>query len=238
MQPNYYTLMRNFWDFAFEHPEKVKPNHCALYCFAVEHCNRLGWNRKFGLPSGMVMSAIGMKSYSSYIKAFNELIDFGFFELIEKSKNQWSSNIIALSYFDKAHDKALDKAMIKHASKQSESTHQSTRQSNDSINRQIYQYTNLPNNQSTFKNENFILELKNGSEWLNTIAMQNGINKDAVIKYLEQFEIVLKSAQDNKSSKKDLCGHFSRWLPIELKKSSGYGNLNEAVKRPDLKRLN
>jgi hypothetical protein len=41
--------------------------------------------------------------------------------LIEKSKNQYSSNIIALSNFNKATDKALDKAMIKHATKQGES---------------------------------------------------------------------------------------------------------------------
>lgn len=31
--------------------------------------------------------------------------------MIERSKNQYSSNIIALSDFDKALDKALDKAM-------------------------------------------------------------------------------------------------------------------------------
>jgi len=47
-------------------------------------------------------------------------------ELIERSKNQYSSNIIAISNFDKAPDKALDKALIKHDTKQSESTIQST----------------------------------------------------------------------------------------------------------------
>lgn len=38
--------------------------------------------------------------------------------MIEKSKNQYSANIIALSNYDKALDKALDKAMIKHKWKQ------------------------------------------------------------------------------------------------------------------------
>lgn len=46
--------------------------------------------------------------------------------MIEKSKNQYSSNIIALSFFNKAPDKApnnaLDKALIKHTTKQGEST--------------------------------------------------------------------------------------------------------------------
>jgi len=108
---DYFQLMRNFWDFAFENPEKIKPNHCAVYCFAVEHYNRLGRKKKFGFPSSMVMDAIGLKCYNSYSKVFNELVAFGFFELIEKSKNQYSANIIALSNFDEALDKALSQQL-------------------------------------------------------------------------------------------------------------------------------
>jgi hypothetical protein len=120
-----FKLYRNFWDFAFENPEKIKPNHIAIYSFAIEHCNRLGWKKKFGLPSTMTMEAVGIKSYNTYITAFNELVQYGFLELIEKSKNQYSSNIIALSNNLKALDKALDKALIKHTTKQSESTGES-----------------------------------------------------------------------------------------------------------------
>jgi hypothetical protein len=120
-----FKLYRNFWDFAFENPEKIKPNHIAIYSFAIEHCNRLGWKKKFGLPSTMTMEAVGIKSYNTYISAFNDLVEFGFIELVEKSKNQYSSNIIALSKFDKANNKALDKALIKHTTKQSESTGES-----------------------------------------------------------------------------------------------------------------
>lgn len=131
---NYYELSRAFFDWAFENPSKVSPNHVALYFFAVEHCNRLGWKREFGLPTTMAKEAIGIRSYNTYIKTLTELVEFGFIIMIEKSKNQYSSNIIALSKFDKALDKALDKAMIKHVTKQCESTEQS----NDSIDKQIY----------------------------------------------------------------------------------------------------
>lgn len=130
---NSYELSRDFWDFAFENPEKIKPNHCAIYFFAIEHCNRLGWKDKFGFPTTMVMDAIGVKSYNTFINSLNELVDFGFIKMIERSKNQYSANIIALSKFDKALDKALDKAFIKHGIKQSESTVQSI----DSIDKQI-----------------------------------------------------------------------------------------------------
>lgn len=136
---SYFDYMRSFWDFAFENPDKIKPNHCALYAFCVEHCNRLGWKEKFGLPTTMVKDAIGIRSYGTYIQTLKDLVDFGFIELIEQSKNQYSSNIIALSNFDKAHTKALDKALVKHTSKQHESTHQSI----DSIDRPIYNYTNI-----------------------------------------------------------------------------------------------
>lgn len=146
---NVYELSRNFWDFSFENPEKIKPNHAAMYFFVIEHCNRLGWKEKFGLPTVMVKDAIGIKSYNTYIKTLNELVEFGFITMIEKSKNQYSANIIALSKNYNAPNKALDKAIIKHVTKQSESTVQSTGESIDSINKPIYNNTNLPIQKST-----------------------------------------------------------------------------------------
>ncbi len=128
-----FKLNRYFWDYAFNNPEKIKPNHCAVYYFALEHSNRLGWKEKFGFPTSMVLEATGIKSYSVYKKTFDELVTFGFFDVIEYSKNQYSSNIIALKENYKALDKALDKAFIKHDTKQSESTIQSI----DSINKPI-----------------------------------------------------------------------------------------------------
>lgn len=125
---NSYDLSRKWFDWTFENPERINPNHTALYFFIIEHCNRLGWKEKFGLPTTMAKEAIGIRSYNTYINTLNDLVEFGFVKLIEKSKNQYSSNIVALSNFDKAPDKALDKALIKHTTKQREST--------DSINKQ------------------------------------------------------------------------------------------------------
>lgn len=121
-----YSLSRHWFDFCFENPEKIRPVHTAIYTFAIEHWNRLGQKEKFGFPSQMTMDAIGVKSYNTYIPAFHDLVEWGFFKLIEKSKNQYSSNIIALSKIDKAHDKALDKAFAKHLTKHMRSTSQST----------------------------------------------------------------------------------------------------------------
>ena len=135
---NIFELNRTFWNFAFSNPEKIKPNHCAVYYFALEHCNRLGWKEKFGFPTSMVLEATGIKSYSVYKKTFDDLVSFGFFIVIEYSKNQYSSNIIALKEFDKAVNKALDKALIKHKTKQRESIDsidkQETTKPNETIN--------------------------------------------------------------------------------------------------------
>lgn len=119
---NGYDLSRQWFDFCFENPEKISPLHTAIYFFCIEHCNRLGWKDKFGLPSAMVMEAIGVKNWRTYSKGLNDLIDFGFIKLIEKSKNQYSSNIIAIVKNTKASTKALDKALQKHSTKHSQST--------------------------------------------------------------------------------------------------------------------
>lgn len=123
---NSYELSRNFWDWAYENPDKIKPIHSAIFFFAVEQCNRLGWKEKFGLPSHFAMEAIGLKNWRTYSKGLNDLVEFGFIIMIEQSKNQYTSNIIALVKNTKAHAKALDKAMHRHGQKQSQSTYQGT----------------------------------------------------------------------------------------------------------------
>lgn len=126
---NGYDLSRNWFNWCFENPEKIKPNHTALYFFIIEHCNRLGWKEKFGLPTGMTKEAIGIRSYNTFKNTFDDLETWGFINVIERATNQYSSNIIALSNFnkplDKPNNKSLDKALINHVTKQSESTGQS-----------------------------------------------------------------------------------------------------------------
>ena len=130
---NSYELSRAWFDWCFNNPEKIKPSHSAVYFFAIEHCNRLGWKDKFGFPSQMVMEAVGIKNWRTYSGVLKDLVDFGFINMIEISKNQYSANIIAIVKNTKADaeatTKALDKALQKHSTKQ--------RQSTVSINKQV-----------------------------------------------------------------------------------------------------
>lgn len=113
---NGYTLTRNWYNFKFENPDKVRAIHSDLYFYIVDLWNRLGQKEKIGLPTSVTMQCLGIGSYNTYKKALNEIIEFGFIILISDSKNQHQSKIIALSYFDnatnKADNKALDKAHI------------------------------------------------------------------------------------------------------------------------------
>lgn len=146
---NLYILSRRWFNWCFENPELISPNHTAIYFFAVEHCNRLGWKDKFGFPTQMTMDAIGIKKHQTYIKYFNNLVEWGFIELIQKSVNQYSSNIISIKTAMPKTGTALDKAFITHAAKQTEPIWQSNSQSNSSIDIQEYNTTNIPINQST-----------------------------------------------------------------------------------------
>jgi hypothetical protein len=130
---NGYELSRTWFDFCFENPELITPTHTAVYFFCIEHCNRLGWKDKFGIPTQMAMDAIGVKNWRTYIKSFNDIVDWGFIKVIQKSKNQYSANVIAIVKNTKAiqkhsnstaeaNTKALSKAIQKHSQKHCNST--------------------------------------------------------------------------------------------------------------------
>ena len=173
---NSYELSRKFCDWAFENPDKIKPIHYAIYFFSIEHCNRLGWKDKFGLPSQMVMEAIGVKNWRTYSSGLNDLVDFGFFKMIEISKNQYSSNIIGIvkntKAHTKAHTKALDKALSKHSTKHSTKHSQSIVSIDKQLNneqvtiKQINKIDKIPSLDEFFFYAQSIPEFKNDFEQL------------------------------------------------------------------------
>jgi hypothetical protein len=110
---NGYNLLRDWYNYKFDNPSKVKAIHSDFYCYIIDLWNRLGQKKEFGLPTTMTMEALNIGSYNTYKKALNDLIDFGFIKIITESKNQHQSKIVALSKNDKATDKPLDKATIK-----------------------------------------------------------------------------------------------------------------------------
>ena len=195
---NSYELSRNWFDWCFENPEKINANHTALYFFIIEHCNRLGWKEKFGLPMEMAKDALGIKNYKTYSKAFNDLVEFGFIKVIEKSKNQYSANIIALVKNTKAHTKALSKATQKHSQKQ---VHDIV-----CIDKPINLLTKEPINTMN----SFFESLESGL-FLEDIARNNKFTIDQVKKKLIDFRNVAELEYPNYSK---FVSHFKNWIKL------------------------
>ncbi|PKD21799.1 hypothetical protein APR41_02130 [Salegentibacter salinarum] len=142
MSHSIFDYNRAWFNHAFDNPDKVKPVHHAIYYFALEHNNRLGWKDKFGFPSSLAMEGAGIKSYNTYIKAFREILQWKFFILYKKSENQYQANIIGLSKFDRSLNESLDKSLMNHSTEHCSSTEQIT----DSI---IIQQTDKQKDQKT-----------------------------------------------------------------------------------------
>lgn len=137
---NGYNLIRDWYNFKFENPSRVKAIHSDFYCYLIDRWNRLGQKHEFGLPTSVTMEALGIGSYNTYKKTLQDLIDFGFIKLVAESKNQHQSKVIALSKNDKASTKALDEATNKAPDKATDTI---TKQMNKGTNEQYRSFAHL-----------------------------------------------------------------------------------------------
>ena len=132
---NSYELSRIWFDFAFENQGEVSPSDSALYFWLIEKFNRCGWVKNLSITSTENMAACGFKTYPPYKKSLDNLVNWGFIEIIKQSKNQYQTTVIGLSKNNKALDKALDKALLnqttKHVSSNQESTFDINKTSNN-----------------------------------------------------------------------------------------------------------
>lgn len=108
-----YELSRDWFNFRFENPSKVRAVHSEFYLYLVDQWNRLGQKKEIGLPTRFTMESLAIGSYNTYKNTLADLVEWGFVRIIKDSHNQHSSKVIALSKNDVATDKALDKATIK-----------------------------------------------------------------------------------------------------------------------------
>lgn len=220
---NGYNLSKNWFDFCSNNPEKIKPIHSAIYFFAVEHCNNLGWKEKFGFPTTMTMNVIGVKKYQTYGKALKDLEDWGFITFIERSKNQYSANIITLNAMPKkgrARGKARSEHGAKHGRSTGQSTGQSTGHSKDSITKPLNYETIKPLNKETARAKPKVFG----------VLFENAFNE--FLDYLEEEHKKNLGA----SSQEILCQKFSRLCTeeqacrvLETVVSNGWQTINDGM---------
>ena len=225
---NGYELSRNWFDFAFDNPHSVNPTMGILYFYIIEYCNRMGWKNSFSFPSNIAMDAIGVRSYNTYIKALNELENLGFIKILERSKNQYTSNIIALVALSNF-NKALDKALTKHDTKQRESTIQSTIQSTSSIIKQINnkQINNNNNNSDAVVADEIFVDYALEKEILESEIMCENlcyvlkITKEKLIQFAKEifaeWKIRGQTYESVSDSKQHFINHIRKKISAERK---------------------
>lgn len=215
-----YEYSRSWFDFSFANTHKIKPNHTAIYFFAIERCNRLGWKEEFGFPTDLAMEALGIKNYKTYIRTLQDLVDWGFIKWIQKSKNQYTANIIALVKNNNAKPQALDKAMFGHNIKQNRSSGQSIA----SIDKQV---NNKPINHETLEQKPLMevkdfevdIDQKLSFNWaikFQELFLKNLKNKGAPLKKIKEASFEDFVAPVQKMLEKDGITEAQLQLAYEL----------------------
>ena len=110
---NGYQLTDAWFEFRFQHPEKVSHAHTELYFYLVYHWNKLSQKEKFGLPSAVTMEATGIRNYKTYRKCIKDLAEFGFIRLVSEAINQHQAMVVAWGKNTKASTEALTEALTK-----------------------------------------------------------------------------------------------------------------------------
>jgi hypothetical protein len=110
---NGYQLTDAWFEFRFQHPEKVNHAHTELYFYLVYHWNKLSQKEKFGLPSAITMEATGIKNYKTYSKCLKDLVEFGFIRIVQEAINQHQAVVVAWGKNTKADTEALTEALTK-----------------------------------------------------------------------------------------------------------------------------
>lgn len=109
---NGYSLTKIWYEFTIS-TGLTKPNHHALYHYLVYLANKLDWPLSFQIPNEPTMHGSGIGNYRTFKNTLQDLVDWGFIRMVEKSFNQHTANRIALVEMTKAPYKAKPKQSTK-----------------------------------------------------------------------------------------------------------------------------
>lgn len=94
---NGYDLSKNWFLFVKQNPDLINVHHSAMYFYLIELCNSLNWQIKMALPREQTKIMIAIKSNRTYTNTFEDLVDWGFIKIVQRSKNQHQANVISLN---------------------------------------------------------------------------------------------------------------------------------------------
>jgi hypothetical protein len=118
---NGYSLSNSWFEWCRDNRETNSIGLSSLVYWINEKANQLNYPKSFGLPTNEAMHVLAIGSYATYKKLLNTLYEIGYIDILEYSKNQYTSNVIAISNFNKASTKQVQstgEAYIKALKKQ------------------------------------------------------------------------------------------------------------------------
>jgi hypothetical protein len=202
-------LIKDWFEWCRENRDENTPTLTALYTWVLYKSSSLDYVEKFGLPSSEAMHHIGISSYNTYIKHLQLLDKYEFIKIVKRAKNQYSSNVIALSNFDKASVKQIQSTSIADT-KQIQST-------------SIAPYKASEYNSSSSNSNNSILyrsfdHLQLTNDDFNKLVKE-GFPKDEIDDILDEIEAYPKN-----KNYKSLVAVARKWMKKNRKQNTSSNN--------------
>lgn len=118
IEKNGYILSRQWHEFAIRNQDKATITHAGIMFYLIELNNSLDWMPKFGLPTVHSMAATNIKSYKTFKKCIDDLMEWGFIKLHQKATNNHTANIIELVLFTNSDTNSFTKSIPSQVSNQ------------------------------------------------------------------------------------------------------------------------
>ena len=96
LELNGYNLSRWWFKWYATTDKPVSSFHTAFFFFIINHWNSIGQLKNFGLPSDYTVTSLKI-NYKTYLKIYSDLCQWGIIKEVQKSKNQYTANVICLS---------------------------------------------------------------------------------------------------------------------------------------------
>lgn len=94
---NAFELSRNWFDWsAKQEAGIVSAYHATAYFYLIDQNNRMRWKEVFGVSTKLAMRAVGVTTTGKFWSVINELVEWNFILLVQKSKNQHQYNRFSL----------------------------------------------------------------------------------------------------------------------------------------------
>ncbi len=109
---NAYQLSRQWFDFAYENPDRATTAQGVLYLWLIEANNRRGFAEKFIFNTQDAGAYTGIRNRKTVWNALHALVENGFVTMVRKAKNQSEFTVISILHNRVASGGALDKSML------------------------------------------------------------------------------------------------------------------------------